>query len=205
MHISDQILPVPANTANFSQVFWLLLVPFALLAIVLEWLNCTRPWEDYRDDARYVENEVDEGMEEAREDWLLTDNDVDEGAPLPPTRYNTVKEGPLSPDEVERLKGLIIADKEASGTESNAGSRKRKAEGTEQSISPRSRKAKIESPNGMEAHWVSEEALEYDADVQDDEDNAAGCSENCFYPFTFRAAHPNRIINPSIKHRRDPR
>ncbi|KAI4145088.1 MAG: hypothetical protein L6R39_003942 [Caloplaca ligustica] len=194
-------MPITVETAHddFKSFTLLFLMPVVLVAFAFNlYLSFARPWVYYRDDARYVAVE--------QEDWLLVDSAIDDDTPVPATSYNTVKEAPLSPDEVSRLLDIIRADKKASSNASVPG-RKRKAgeeavpwsnaSSDEGSPSPRARKLKIDT---NVARWVTE-LPSYGACLQEDE-HISGPSEEDKYQFTFRAPHPDRPVRSASKGRR---
>ncbi|KAI4123963.1 MAG: hypothetical protein LQ338_005040 [Usnochroma carphineum] len=179
-----------------------LLVPVVLLALALNlWLACARPWEYYLDNVYYTDSEF--------EDLLLVDSAIDEDAPVPASRYNGVKEGPLSPDEVRRLINIIRADKKAPQAKLGASStgQKRKAgdeaspisgaSGNGRSTSPKSRKLKIETDFGTYGRWISE-GRNYGSCIQE-EKRIDGPSIWGEHEFTFRASHPDRAITSTPK------
>ncbi|KAL9008489.1 MAG: hypothetical protein Q9173_006388 [Seirophora scorigena] len=193
-----------AANEDIKVIVLMFLVPVVFVACALNlWLSFARPWEYYRDDARYVASE--------QEDWLLTDSDVDENAFVRPAAYQGVKEGPLSPEEVTRLIKIIRSDDKTSKAATTATSvgRKRKA-GDEASpveaasasegpgwVDPRSRKLKIDTDVSA---WVGG-MRDYGSCFQG-ETSVDRSSNWVEYPFTFRAPHPNRKIKSALGHRR---
>lgn len=165
-----------------------------------------RPWEYYHrhDSSPPPQNNTTTTGPEYFEDWLLLDSDSSfestEYSLLPASRYDGVKETPLSPEEVERLVAFIHTDDE----EVEVPSRKRKATSDNDSpvshratdggsVSPRTRKLKIETDFGVDYKWVSG-VSDHGSCVRDEEGvfgQSAGSSE---FPFTFRASHPDRAI-----------
>lgn len=170
-----------AELETFFDIFVWFLIPLVVATLVLTaWLLYEKPARRY---SRYVD-ETDEEWVDAQEDWVLTDGVVEERAPLAPSQHNAVKEGPLSPEEVQRLKCLIFVG----GKAQNASAWKRKHSVPE---SLRRRKVKIETEDGVSARWVSEYGSCADEGESDELKTAA---EDWVYPFTFRAAHPDRDI-----------
>lgn len=184
----------PAKPETFFGTFVWFLIPLVIATLIaIAWLLYEKPTRIY---SRYVHETADEWAN-AREDWILTDADVDETAPLAPSRYNAVKEGPLSPEEVQRLQSLILADGNAKGKSRKAGDRKRK---NHVSISPRARKIKIETNDGVYAQWLSKYGSCADKGDSGEYETA---SEDWVYRFSFRAAHPDRPIRRPRKHVKD--
>ncbi|KAI4185840.1 MAG: hypothetical protein LQ346_005800 [Caloplaca aetnensis] len=191
---------------NFQSFTAFFLLPVVFTAIIFNlWLSFARPWEYYRDDARYV------AVEE--EDWLLAESDVDEDAPVPRRCYNTIKEGPLSPEEVSRLINMIRADEAASKSVSRRTSvpnLKRKAgdraspfgeaSSDEGSRSPKARKLRIETDFGTSGRWVSENCREGSSIHEENGGRPSAWGE---YEFTFRASPPDRAIRSMRKHRQN--
>ncbi|KAL8968204.1 MAG: hypothetical protein Q9183_002571 [Haloplaca sp. 2 TL-2023] len=184
-----------AAKANLTSTFLVrFLIP--LVAFVLGfhfYLAYLRPWEYYRNDTRYVDNELEYDY--------LTDSEENF---LPATRRMSIKEGPLSPEEVSRLRGLILSDDKAFA--SGAAGRKRKAAEADAldddgSVSSRSRKIKLDTGDGSEAGWSDGS---WDTNPSDEEvDSVAGMSEiGSFYPFTFRSQFPDRTIKSAVGHRK---
>ncbi|KAL8873511.1 MAG: hypothetical protein Q9174_001035 [Haloplaca sp. 1 TL-2023] len=184
--------------ADLTSTF-LLRFLFPLVVVVLGFhffLAFLRPWKYYRNDARYVDNEL--------EYEYLTDSEDDF---RPATRGRmSIMEGPLSPEEVSRLRGLVLLEEKASA--SGAG-RKRKAGEADAladdgSLSSRSRKIKLDTGDASEDGWVSDESWDtnpFDEDA--DADSISGMSEiGCFYPFTFRSQHPDRTIKSAVGYRK---
>ncbi|KAL8901298.1 MAG: hypothetical protein Q9207_005271 [Kuettlingeria erythrocarpa] len=188
--------------ANFQSFTAFFLLPVVFVAIIFNlWLSFARPWEYYRDDARYV------AVEE--EDWLLADSDVDEDAPVPRRCYNTIKEGPLSPEEVSRLIEMIRADEAASkgvSKRTTVPSLKRKAGDKASSIgeassdegsrSSKARKLRIETDFGTRGRWVSENCRK-GSSIH--EENLAAPSVLGAFEFTFRASPPDRATDRCLK------
>ena len=181
-------------------LFLRFLIPMLVFAVAFNlYLSFIRPEEYYREDAQYGNGEI--------EDWYFTDGEVDESSPLPAIPFNSVKEGPLSPDEVDRLTNLIRTDTMSStATSSTSGAgRKRKAgeedspvsdASTDGGSSPRTRKLKIETDFGAVGRWVPD----YGSCVQDDTD-FHGESSWGEYPFSFRVSYPDRIIKSATRRR----
>lgn len=192
-----------AEKDDYKVLFLHFLIPMIIVAVAFNlWLSFARPWEYRRSDARYG-NEY--------EDWLLVDSGVDDDSPLPVTSYNSVKEGPLSPDEVHRLINIVRADKEASRDDltTKGCGRKRKAGEPDSPISdvstddgsasPRTRKLKVETDLGVASTWVNE-VPSYGSCLQEETTlgQESGWGE---FPFTFRVPHPNRAIRSASRHR----
>ncbi|KAL8716916.1 MAG: hypothetical protein Q9225_005790 [Loekoesia sp. 1 TL-2023] len=211
-HLEPAKIPTPpmvqapqAEKNGLKVLFLYFLIPTIVIAVAFNlWLSFARPWENHRDDARYRSE---------HEDWLLVDSDIDVDGPLPVTSYNSVKEGPLSPDEVRRLIDIIRADLEASRDDmtTKCSGRKRKAGEPDSPISDvstddgsastRTRKLKVETDLGVASRWMSE-VPNYGSCLQEETtfDQDSGWSE---FPFTFRVAHPDRAIR-SASRRRSP-
>ncbi|KAL8930461.1 MAG: hypothetical protein Q9208_000645 [Pyrenodesmia sp. 3 TL-2023] len=185
-----------ANAQSKSLMLWFLL-PVILFAIMINlWLSFVRSYDHHRDHAGYVTIE--------EEDWLLADTDIDEDAPVPARCYNTIKEGPLSPDEVGRLIDMIRGDKAASrkvvsktgvpGLKRKAGDKTSpigEASSDEGSRSPKARKLRIETDFGTSGRWVSENCRKGSSIHEENLEAPLAWSE---YEFTFRASPPNRAI-----------
>ncbi|KAL8635850.1 MAG: hypothetical protein Q9228_006700 [Teloschistes exilis] len=181
----------PAKPETFFGTFVWFLIPLVIATLIaVAWLLYEKPARIY---SRYVDETADVWAD-ARENWILADGEVDETAPLAPSRYNAVKEGPLSPEGVQKLRSLILADGDANRKARKAGDRKRKNDG---SISPRGRKIKIETKDGVFAQWLSEYGSCADKGESDEHETA---SEDWVRPFSFRAAHPDRPIRRPRKH-----
>ncbi|KAL8934231.1 MAG: hypothetical protein Q9216_006006 [Gyalolechia sp. 2 TL-2023] len=154
------------NTDDLKMLFLHFLFPMVLVAMIINiWLGFVRPWEYHRhDDAQNTTATT--AYCEYYEDWLLlNDGDAESEGLLRPTRYNGVKESPLSPEEVDRLTRPIFADDDEEEIPRSA-DRKRKATGGDSpvsdvstdggSVSPRTRKLKIETDFGVDQKWVGE-------------------------------------------------
>lgn len=193
----------PAAHDEFRSFTVLFLLPVIFVAFAFNlWLSFVRqPWESYRvDDHHYA------AIEEP--DWLLADSDIDEDAAVPAPRYNSVKEGPLSPDEVSRLINIIRAEGEAAKTNSRPASpgRKRKAGDENSPVSdassdegPRSRKLKIQTDFGTYGRCITE-GRNYGSCIHEERESD-GSSVWGEYQFTFRASPPNRPIRSMPKFR----
>ena len=178
-------------TSTFLVLF---LIPLVVTVLGFHlYLAYLRPWEYYRNDTRYVDNDL--------EYEYLTDSEENF---LPATRRMSIKEGPLSPEEVSRLRGIILSEDKV--FTSGAG-RKRKAGEADAlvddgSVSWRSRKIKLDTKDGSEAGWVSDESWDNNP-FDEDGDSVAGMSEmGSFYPFTFRSQFPDRTIKPAVGYRK---
>ncbi|KAL9029883.1 MAG: hypothetical protein Q9196_001927 [Gyalolechia fulgens] len=183
------------SNADVRMLFLHFLLPMIVVAMAMNlWLACVRPWEYHRHDARNA------GRCECYEDWLLLDGETESESLLPATRYNGVKESPLSPAEVDRLASLIRAD---DGMPRSSG-RKRKAAGEDSpasdvstdggSVSPRTRKLKIQTVFGVDQRWVSD-VSDYGSCAQ--EENVLGHDSYWGeYPFAFRASCPAGKVKP---------
>ncbi|KAL9577516.1 MAG: hypothetical protein Q9212_006313 [Teloschistes hypoglaucus] len=166
----------PANPETFFGTFVWFLIPLVIATLIaVAWLLYEKPARIY---SRYVDETADEY----------------ETAPLAISRYNAIREGPLSPEEVQRLESLVPADGNAKGKARKAGDRKRK---NRVSISPRALKTEIETNDGVYAQWLSKYGS---CDDKGESDESKTASENWVYRFSFRAAHPDRPIRCPRKH-----
>lgn len=194
--------PVETPSEAHKMLFLHFLLPMVLVAMAINlWLGFFRPMEYYhRHDAP---QSTTTNHHEFYEDWLLLDSKGETEHLLPATRYNGVKENPLSPEEVDRLLSFIRAEEGEIDIPRSSAGRKRKATGDEDSpisdsamnggsVSPRTRKLKIETDFGVDHRWVSK-VSDYRSCVRDEDvfDQSAGSGE---FPFTFRASHPDRDI-----------
>ncbi|KAL8749018.1 MAG: hypothetical protein Q9184_006969 [Pyrenodesmia sp. 2 TL-2023] len=192
------------NAQTESLMLWFLL-PVILLAFIINlWLSFVRSYDHHRHHAGYVTIE--------EEDWLLADTDVNENVPVPSRCYNTIKEGPLSPEEVGRLIDMIRADEAASKGISRTAvpSLKRKAgdkaspigeESSDEGCrSPKSRKLRIETDFGTSGRWVSENCRKGSSIHEENLEAPSAWGE---YEFTFRASPPNRAIRSVSKLRQE--
>ncbi|KAL8689030.1 MAG: hypothetical protein Q9218_005208 [Villophora microphyllina] len=172
-----------ARPESFSTFFIFFLIPLVTASMLFSlFLIFSKPGRPYLDsDLRYV-IDSEEWMD-AEEEWALTPN---ENTPSAPRRYNTIKEGPLSPEEVQRLEDLIFSDAKAGKLD---GGKKRK---NDLSVSPRTRKMKIEGADG--GVWVGGEYGSCADEGVGDEYETPASKEGWVYPFSFRAAHPDREI-----------
>ncbi|KAL8920199.1 MAG: hypothetical protein Q9172_004611 [Xanthocarpia lactea] len=200
-----------------------------LVAVVLAfmlWHLYMASWEDYDDNTRAAYRDYEDWVDEY-EEWA--DTFEDDGRETTPMlrRY----EGPLSPDEVLRLSNLLNDETDkllrsikeqplsrdevsrltkvirAADIESDYGtilSRKRKnAEDTDESDdqwldSPRTRKLKIETKFGADGVWVCGNFTRSPSVMSSN----GGYSADCEVPFTFRASHPGRAIKSPVKMRK---
>ncbi|KAL9594628.1 MAG: hypothetical protein Q9219_006936 [cf. Caloplaca sp. 3 TL-2023] len=194
---SDNTFTFPQQTTqpsneNLKLLFLYFLFPTVVAALSLNlWLAFVRRGEYSQDGARCAG--------EFEENWLLADND-DEG-------NGGIQEGPLSPEEVDRLIGIFRAEQEASRatTINKSSCRKRKATDEDSPVSdaatdgsspsPRARKLKIDTNCGINHRWVSEVPVSH-SNSQEESQNA-GWGE---FPFTFRASHPDRAIRAVGRH-----
>lgn len=203
---SNDMSSSKTNAQTESLMLWFLL-PVILSAFIINlWLSFVRSYDHHRDHAGYVTIE--------EEDWLLADSDIDEDAPVPSRCYNTIKEGPLSPEEVGRLIDIIRADEVAPkgisrtvvpGLKRKAGDEASPIGGgssDEGSRSPKARKLRIETDFGTSGRWVSENCRKGSSIHEENLEAPSAWGE---YEFTFRASPPNRAIRSIPKLRQKAR
>ncbi|KAI4243463.1 MAG: hypothetical protein L6R40_003465 [Gallowayella cf. fulva] len=181
------------NLAFFLQ--YLIVLMIVVMALML-WYDCRPQYEEY------PINDVHEIKEEF-EDWLLRLEDLDdENTPLFASSYRSVRETPLSPNEVRRLTDLIRAD-EQSGYGTIVSRKRKAAEDSDSSDieSPPPRRLKVETDMGFAGRWVSDQWTASPS-VMSHKNTSDSYPVDCESPFTFRLTYPDSMVKAAMKQRK---